>query len=207
MIADFIAFLANSLTITVLVAYVFALWAALVAWAWIDISGRTDNILYKLGAVLVVATGAILGFAIYLLLRPNLTKDEAALHELEEAILASQAHWQACPKCNHVVREDFVYCSNCSYKLSVACSSCGKDVNSTWNVCPYCGRKQKDLDLKTIQIPVRAAFRNPGVVILSSINYLIKKLNENRSAIKEKPGAVRISKSKKATTQTKRKRA
>lgn len=181
MIADFIAFLANSLTITVLVAYVFALWAALVAWAWIDISGRTDNILYKLGAVLVVATGAILGFAIYLLLRPNLTKDEAALHELEEAILASQAHWQACPKCNHVVGEDFAYCSNCSEKLSTQCVSCSRQINIAWNVCPHCGERQKEEEVRAVPVPARFRLRDRSAVLFSSISSFIKNINVNKT--------------------------
>jgi RNA polymerase subunit RPABC4/transcription elongation factor Spt4 len=187
MLADFIAFLTNSLTITILVAYVFALWAAIVAWTWIDIAGRTDNLLYRLGAILVVATGAILGFAIYLLLRPNMTKDEAQLRELEEAILASQAHWQACPKCNYVVRDDFAYCTNCSEKLATECSSCREKINVTWNVCPFCGESQKKLEVKeVVQVPARIGLRERGAVLFSGISSFVKKINVNKDLKKSK---------------------
>ena len=57
---EVISFLTSSLTITLLVAYVFALWAALVLWTWFDVSDRTENTLYRLGAVLIVATGSVL---------------------------------------------------------------------------------------------------------------------------------------------------
>jgi RNA polymerase subunit RPABC4/transcription elongation factor Spt4 len=146
MVAEFITFLTDSLTITLLVGYLFALWAALVVWTWIDISGRTDSILYRLGAILIVATGAVLGFAIYLLLRPGFTKDEGHLREIEEAILASQTQHQACPNCYTSLRRDFAFCPNCSEKLTMECASCQKKVNLAWNICPYCGVRQKEIE-------------------------------------------------------------
>jgi len=141
--AEVVAFLSNSLTITVLVAYIFALWAALVVWAWFDVSSRTDNSLYRLGAILMVATGALLGFAIYILLRPNLTKEEVQLREIEEALLTSQATLNICPSCHTSAKEDFEYCSSCSFKLSVACQNCDRKTSVAWSTCPYCGAKRE----------------------------------------------------------------
>jgi RNA polymerase subunit RPABC4/transcription elongation factor Spt4 len=163
MVADFIAFLSNSLTITLLVAYIFALWAALVVWTWLDISARTDSILYRLGALLIVATGAVLGFAIYLLLRPTFTKEEGRVREVEEAILASQTQLQACPNCFASIRKDFAFCPNCSGKLTGACESCQRSVSLAWNICPFCGTKQKKLEEETDLV------KKPGLLARSFV--------------------------------------
>jgi len=154
MIASIVAFVANSLTITVLVAYIFALWAALVVWTWFDISARTDSIWYRLGAILIVATGAFFGFAIYLLLRPAYTREEARMREVEEAMFASQSEFLACPSCHYSVRESFAYCPNCSLKLSAKCSSCDKSINVSWNACPFCGKERKvAAELGPVEVP------------------------------------------------------
>ena len=150
--ADVINFLANSLTITVLVAYLFALWAALVIWTWFDISNRTDNPFYRIGAILIVATGAIFGFAIYLLLRPGSTLEEVQAREIEETILSSQSQFLTCPSCHHTAREDFAYCPNCSMKLLSECPSCNKQINVTWSTCPYCGKERR----KVVEVTVGA---------------------------------------------------
>ncbi|MEX0621521.1 MAG: zinc ribbon domain-containing protein [Candidatus Woykebacteria bacterium] len=184
MLAEIISFLANSLTITVLVAYVFALWAALVAWTWIDIVSRTDSPLYRLGAILIVATGAILGFAIYLLLRPNITKDEVQLREIEEALLASQTSWQSCPKCNYPVKEEFLYCTNCSEKLMLECKNCNREINISWNICAYCGSRQREEEVKiVISTRPKLNLRETGVAVFSSISGLLRKLNESRNSL------------------------
>ena len=178
MVADFITFLTNSLTITLLVAYIFALWAALVIWTWMDIAARTDSILYRFGAVLIVATGAFLGFAIYLLLRPAFTKEEGRVREVEEAILASQTQLQACPTCFAAVRRDFAFCPNCSEKLSVECSSCQKKVNPFWTSCPYCGVKQKETEEKEIpEVIKRPSLLVRSFVLVTGVKAIFANLN------------------------------
>jgi len=167
MMVDIINFIANSLTITVLIGYLFALWAALVAWTWLDISNRTDTLLYRFGAILLVATGSVFGFAIYLLLRPSYTRDEAQMREIEEAILASQSQFLTCPACHHTAREDFVYCPNCALKLLSECASCGKQINVSWNSCPYCGKERR----KVVEVkPEERAVEAPAPVVAVSLD-------------------------------------
>ena len=178
MVADFITFLTNSLTITLLVAYIFALWAAIVVWTWMDISTRTDSILYRFGAILIVATGAILGFAIYLLLRPTYTKEEARAREVEEAILASQTQLQACPTCFAAIRRDFAFCPNCSEKLTVECASCQKKVSPFWTSCPYCGTKQKEVGEKEVpEVIKRPSLLARSFVIVTGVRATFANLN------------------------------
>ncbi|MDP2720865.1 MAG: zinc ribbon domain-containing protein [bacterium] len=206
MAADVIAFVSNSLTITLLVGYIFALWAAIVAWAWIDINTRTDNTFYRLGAVLVVATGAILGFAIYLLLRPNLTKDEEKLREVEEAILSSQSQFLTCPDCYHAVKEDFSYCPNCSRKLVGACTSCSREINNSWNACPYCGTRQREVEIKKPAVQVIPGTVSPGaslkrssLILFSSLGNLIKKINADKKTNVRVSSKTKSKKTSKAT--------
>ena len=205
MIADFIYFVSNSLTVTVLVGYIFALWAALVVWTWIDISSRTSNIPYRLGAVLIVVTGAALGFAIYLLLRPSLTKEDAQLREVEEAILASQSQFQSCPDCYNIVREDFAFCPNCATKLLTACPHCNRETNIAWKVCPYCGERQKVVEA----VPVKAApligLKNRSFVFFSGVTSFIKKINANKNLSRRKTRRTNNPKSKKTSRSSKRK--
>ncbi len=174
MVADFISFLSNSLTITVLVIYVFVLWAALVVWTWLDVSSRTDNILYRLGATLIVVFGSLLGVAIYVLLRPGTTKEDHSIREIEEAIIASQSQLQACPNCYHSIRRDFSFCPSCSHKLTVECSSCQKKINQTWNVCPYCGERQRTVEDIPAGVSLAGKIRNIGLSFSSSLFGLVK---------------------------------
>lgn len=174
MVADFISFLSNSLTITVLLIYVFVLWAALVIWTWLDVSSRTDNILYRLGATLIVVFGSLLGVAIYVLLRPGTTKEDNSTREIEEAIIASQSQLQACPNCYHSIRRDFSFCPSCSHKLTVECNNCQKKINQTWNVCPYCGERQRIVDEIPAGVSFRAKIRNIGLSFYASLFGLVK---------------------------------
>lgn len=169
MVADFISFLSSSTTITILIVYVFALWAALVIWTWVDASSRTDNIFYRLGATLIVVFGSLLGIAIYVLLRPGTTKEDSSIREIEEAIIASQSQLQACPKCYHSVRRDFSFCPDCSHKLVIECNSCQKKINQSWNSCPYCGEKQKISEESPSGVPLREKIGSLGSLFYSSV--------------------------------------
>ena len=216
--AEFVAFITNSLTITVLVAYLFALWGAMVAWTWFDIAARTDNYFYRLGAVLIVATGALLGFAIYLLLRPTLTKEDLTMKEAEEAILASQMGVLSCPNCHSFVKESFSFCTHCSSKLQSECQNCRKAISVSWSSCPFCGTKSRAVeDVKRIvdeepafmpsAVQVRNKFSAPAL-FSSIIGYLNRRqdVRQKKSKINKKttPAAAKI---KKASVSPKRKKA
>jgi len=184
--ADVINFIANSLTITVLVGYLFVLWGAVVIWTWFDVSSRTGNPLFRLGAILLVATGAILGFAIYLLLRPASTLEEAQTREIEETILASQSQFLTCPACHYTAHEDFVYCPNCSLRLLSECGSCGKQINISWSTCPYCGKERKTMveiepEIKPEEVPAPvvavSAKKGPSLAFFSALSGFLKRRN------------------------------
>lgn len=145
MMADIINFLSQSGTIVVLLAYIFTLWVALTLWTWFDISSRTDNIYYRLGALVLVALGSLLGFVIYLMLRPAQTKEEHQFRLLEEKVFESQSRAALCSNCGEAVESQFSFCVSCGTRVKKNCDGCGRQISHTWSVCPYCAYLQREV--------------------------------------------------------------
>lgn len=86
----------------------------------------------------------ILAWAVYMVVRPPETLDEA--HERDLEIAAREAEIQrggaTCPHCFKPVEPDFLICPTCMKQLKKQCASCGRPVKSTWSVCPYCKSRQ-----------------------------------------------------------------
>ena len=128
------------LTITVLGAFLAALWLALTIWTFRDMRARSRDIFAQLLATLVVAILNIPGFIVYLILRPRETLAEAYERSIEEeALLQEIEERQTCPGCSRNVDEDWHYCPNCQTILKKPCRSCGRLLDLTWNVCPFDG--------------------------------------------------------------------
>ncbi len=178
MIADIINFLSQASTITIVVGYIFALWLALTIWSWFDVSSRTSNIFYRFGAIVLVALGSLLGFVIYLMLRPAQTKDEVQFRHLEEKIFEAQSKAALCNDCGEVVEPEFSYCASCGVKVRKNCSNCERELSYTWNVCPYCAHTQKETDDKvTISEEIKVEeILEPGTPPQLAVISFIKKL-------------------------------
>ena len=205
--AEIISFISNSLTTTLLVGYLFALWAALLVWTWLDINARSDNNLFKLVAIIIVGTGAILGFAIYLLLRPGHTKDEIQARQIEEGLITSQSQLQACPNCYYSIRRDFTYCPSCSEKLTAECSACSKKINMLWGTCPYCGKKQKVIEKEASIVEAAGVDLKRAVLSLfGKMSKAVKSLND-RFKPKKRASFASETKSKRSTRSSKRKKS
>lgn len=137
--ADIINFLSNATVLTMLLVYIFTIWIGLVIWTWVDISRRTDNYLYRLMMLVLVAFGAFVGFAFYLMIRPTLTKKELAAQNLEEQFLLASAAYLSCPNCSEPAAAEFSFCVKCGTALKRNCPNCNYRLNSTWLACPSCG--------------------------------------------------------------------
>jgi len=48
-----------------------------------------------------------------------------------------------CPKCDHVVEENFAVCPHCATVLQCNCGSCGMRLQQEWQICPFCGSPVK----------------------------------------------------------------
>ncbi len=120
--------------------YLLLLWAASVLWALRDIRTRTLDPVARSIGIAVVALMPLLGIALYLIVRPSMTLDEAYEHELEREAIRSELHVLApCPTCRRPVERDFVVCPYCRTVVREECATCRKLLASDWRHCPYCG--------------------------------------------------------------------
>ena len=118
------------------------LYFAIIFWTWRDASRR--------GAMgwfwgLVVAVFPLVGWVVYLVVRPPDTLDDA--HERDLEIRAREAQlardFDQCPSCFKPVEREFLICPYCMKKLRKSCIECGKALRLGWQVCPYCKTKQE----------------------------------------------------------------
>lgn len=127
-------------SIAMIGAFAVALWFALVIWTYRDAVARSRNALMQVFSTLIVVLFFIPGIVIYLLLRPKETLDEKQQRWVEEEYLAQELDdVPVCPSCNHHVRDEWIYCPTCRYQLRRPCHSCGRLVESAWEVCAFCG--------------------------------------------------------------------
>jgi hypothetical protein len=140
--------LGSQLCIVFFVVFTFAL----IFWTWRD-ADRRGAMPWFWGVV--VAIFNVLGWLIYMVVRPPEFAADARERELEiqarEAELAREG--ATCPSCLKPVEPDYLICPYCMKKLRKQCSTCGKALKMSWAVCPYC---------KTKQAPPTPATPTPG---------------------------------------------
>src|SRR5436309_15190774 len=116
------------------------LYLALIFWTFADARRRIDDPLLVLCATLC-SLFPFVGTIVYLIVRPPEFLDDVRLRELEmtaaEARLAS-LDYQLCPHCDYEIQADYLRCPSCMRKLKERCYSCGKPIDPTWRMCPYC---------------------------------------------------------------------
>ncbi len=127
------------LAVTLVSAFVAALWFSLVIWTFRDMRARSRDAFAQLLAAAVVLLFNLPGLVIYLILRPARTLAEAYEQSLEEeALLQSIEDKRVCPGCARQVNEAWRVCPNCRTKLKKTCNHCGQLMDLPWNICPYC---------------------------------------------------------------------
>ncbi len=126
--------------VNVLLLVLVVVWFALIFWTYADARRRIDDPM-----LVACATAASLfpfvGTIVYLIVRPPEFVDDVRLRELEmtaaEARLA-QLDYQLCPHCDYEIKADYLRCPSCTRRLKERCHSCGKPVDTSWNLCPFC---------------------------------------------------------------------
>ena len=126
--------------INVLILVLVVVWLALVFWTYADARRRIEDPIL-VGCATLAALFPFVGTIVYMIVRPPEFADDVRLRELEmqaaEARLVQLDH-QLCPHCDHPVQRDFLRCPNCLRKLKERCHSCGKPIEPTWKLCPFC---------------------------------------------------------------------
>jgi hypothetical protein len=121
------------------IAYLIALWFALVAWTFRDIEARSRSVFTQVFSTLLVVLFFVPGLLLYLILRPKETLDQAFQRALEEEYLLQDLDdLPLCPGCQRSVDPEFVLCPHCQTALRVPCPACSRLIDIRWHVCPYC---------------------------------------------------------------------
>jgi len=121
------------------IAYLIAVWFALVAWTFRDIEARSRSVFTQVFSTLLVVLFFIPGLLLYLILRPKETLDQAFQRALEEEYLLQDLDdLPLCPGCQRSVDPEFVLCPHCQTALRGPCPACSRLIALRWHVCPYC---------------------------------------------------------------------
>jgi hypothetical protein len=129
-----------SLAIELVILFLVVIWLALVYWTYADARRRISDPLL-IGCATAASLFPFVGTIVYMIVRPPEFLDDVRERELEmqaaEARLA-ELGYHLCPHCDHEVERDFLRCPHCMRKLKDPCHNCGKPLDPTWRVCPYC---------------------------------------------------------------------
>ncbi len=124
------------------------LWLSIIVWVYRDIRDRTRDLGLQVLAVFVVMMFFpgfnIPGLALYLMMRPRETLEEAYSRSLEEeALLREIGDEGVCPSCRRFVERAWRTCPFCQTQLKDTCRECEQLLSFTWVACPYCGKERK----------------------------------------------------------------
>jgi RNA polymerase subunit RPABC4/transcription elongation factor Spt4 len=124
------------------------LWLSIIVWVYRDVRDRTRDLGLQVLAVFVVMMFFpgfnIPGLALYLMLRPRETLEEAYARSLEEeALLREIGDEGVCPSCRRFVERAWRVCPFCQTQLRDVCRECSQLLSFSWIVCPFCGRERK----------------------------------------------------------------
>jgi hypothetical protein len=126
--------------ITIIAAYLVALWIASVWWTFRDIRARTTDIFLQVAATLLVAVFSFPGLLIYVILRPPKTLAQLYEDSLEEeAFLQGIQVHNSCPVCKQRVEPEFIFCPWCQTRRKRTCARCERPLVLRWKMCPFCG--------------------------------------------------------------------
>jgi heme exporter protein D len=129
-----------NLAANLVILFLVVVWLALIYWTYADARRRVGDQM-----LVWCATAAsffpFVGTIVYMIVRPPEYLEDVRERELEmqavEARLA-QSGYQLCPHCKAEVEKDFLRCPSCLRKLKDPCRTCGKPLDPSWRICPFC---------------------------------------------------------------------
>ena len=124
------------------------LWLSIIVWVYRDIRDRTRDVGLQVLAVFVAMVFFpgfnIPGLALYLMLRPRDTLEEAYARSLEEeALLREIGDEGLCPSCRRFSEKNWRTCPFCQTQLKDVCMQCNQLLSFNWVACPYCGTQRR----------------------------------------------------------------
>ena len=143
-------------TVIAVVSIVF--WLVVTSWIWVDSDERTTSKWMRLFYV-IIGIIPIIGWIIYLIVRPTETIDEIYWGDLERRYLKYEAKDLGdCERCGTQLYPGFVFCPNCGKRIKRKCSNCEVYVDLEYKHCPNCGnrmqkkaKKEKEISQEDMQ--------------------------------------------------------
>jgi hypothetical protein len=121
-----------------IISYLVLLWIFFAVWVWQDSSERFSNGVIRFLVWLPVSLTFVLGFLLYVLVRP--AKKDVYWTELEKRYLTYETYGMGkCHVCGFDLRPEYLQCPECADIIRVHCSNCDRVIEKDWKVCPYCG--------------------------------------------------------------------
>jgi RNA polymerase subunit RPABC4/transcription elongation factor Spt4 len=151
------------LAVELVLLFLGVIWLALVYWTFADSRRRISDPLL-IACSTAAALFPFVGTLVYMIVRPPEYLED--VHERELEIQAAEAKlaeygMHVCPHCDHVIEKDFLRCPTCLRKLKDPCAGCGRPLDPTWRICPYC-----ETEVGTAAVPRRARrYREPEQTI------------------------------------------
>lgn len=128
-------------TVIAVVSIVF--WLVVTSWIWVDSDERTTSKWMRLFYV-IIGIIPIIGWIIYLIVRPTETIDEIYWGDLERRYLKYEAKDLGdCERCGTQLYPGFVFCPNCGKRIKRKCSNCEVYVDLEYKHCPNCGNRMQ----------------------------------------------------------------
>src|ERR1700684_1875391 len=131
---------ALNLAVELVILFLGVIWPALIFWPYAAARRRIADPLL-VGCATIASLFPYVGTIVYMIVRPPEYLDDVRERELEmqaaEARLA-ELGYHLCPHCDYEVERDYLRCPNCMRKLKDPCQSCGRPLDPTWKVCPFC---------------------------------------------------------------------
>ena len=145
-----------NLAVNMLILFLVVIYLALVYWTYMDAIRRIEDPMLVICAT-VASLFPFVGTILYVIVRPPEYLDDIRERELEMQAAEARLHelnYMLCPHCDYEVKEDFLRCPSCTRKLRDPCTSCGRPLDPTWKLCPYC-----EAELASTPPPSRARRR------------------------------------------------
>jgi RNA polymerase subunit RPABC4/transcription elongation factor Spt4 len=136
-----------NLAVNMLILFLVVIYLALVYWTYMDAIRRIEDPMLVICAT-VASLFPFVGTILYVIVRPPEYLDDIRERELEMQAAEARLHdlnYMLCPHCDYEVEKDFLRCPNCSRKLRDPCTSCGRPLDPTWKLCPYCEAELNDV--------------------------------------------------------------
>lgn len=138
------------------------LWLSIIVWVYRDIRERTRDLGLQVLAVFVVMMFFpgfnIPGLALYLMMRPRESLEEAYSRSLEEeALLREIGDEGLCPSCRRFVERSWRICPFCQTQLKDVCTECEQLLSFNWVVCPHCTTERRGASRLTAMPPPAVA--------------------------------------------------